>query len=292
MNAEKLKMIRKLVIIAMFGDDDLMDMFVLKGGSAIEFAYKIDARASVDVDLSMEEDIPEEKLQEVSNKIERSLIRVFQEEGYVVFDFKFIPKPEKRREGLRDFWGGYAIEFKILPEVHRDILNSDLHKARKMAEVVGPKQGKKLEIDISKYEYCDDTRTVEIDGYTVYVYTPEMLVIEKLRAICQQMPEYPINGRNKHPRPRDFYDIYVLMNNVVGISVPEYDLVKQVFALKEVPIDLLKTIPLYREYHAGDLDSLRDTVPRNKEIEFNLYFDFVVNLVERITGDKLVSQVG
>jgi hypothetical protein len=292
MKAEKLKMIRKIVIVAMFADDDLMDMFVLKGGSAIELAYKIDARASVDVDLSMEEDIPEEKLQEVRDKIERSLSRVFQEEGYVVFDFKFLSKPERRREGLRDFWGGYTVEFKILSVSQRDILDSDIDRARKLAEVVGPKQSKKLEVDISKYEYCDETRTVEIDGYTIYVYTPEMLVIEKLRAICQQMPEYQINGKNKHPRPRDFYDIYVLMTNVEGISDPDYELVKQVFALKEVRVELLKNIALHRDFHAQELDSLRDTVPGNKPIDFDMYFDFVVDLVERVTGEKLVSEVG
>ncbi len=35
----------------------------------------------------------------------------------------------------------------------------------------------------------------------MYAYTPKMIVIEKLRAICQQMAEYPINqGKTKKSR--------------------------------------------------------------------------------------------
>ena len=29
-----------------------------------------------------------------------------------------------------------------------------------------------------------------MEGATVYVYSPEMLAIEKYRALCQQVPEY------------------------------------------------------------------------------------------------------
>ena len=36
-----------------FSDDDLIDTFVVKGGSAIDLIYKLDARASVDIDLSI-----------------------------------------------------------------------------------------------------------------------------------------------------------------------------------------------------------------------------------------------
>mgnify|MGYP003603073218 CR=1 FL=1 len=53
MDFDKLRFIRKLVLIAIFSDDDLMDTFVVKGGSAIDLIYKLDARASVDIDLSI-----------------------------------------------------------------------------------------------------------------------------------------------------------------------------------------------------------------------------------------------
>ena len=48
---------------------------------------------------------------------------------------------------------------------------------------------------------------MELDDYTIYVYSPTMIAIEKLRAICQQMPEYALQ-RRPSARARDFYDIY------------------------------------------------------------------------------------
>ena len=68
MDFDKLRFIRKLVLIAIFSDDDLMDTFVVKGGSAIDLIYKLDARASVDIDLSMENDFSEAELAVVKQK--------------------------------------------------------------------------------------------------------------------------------------------------------------------------------------------------------------------------------
>ena len=50
-----------------------------------------------------------------------------------------------------------------------------------------------------------------VDDLAVYAYSPQMLVAEKLRAICQQMPEYTSYLR-KHatPRGRDFLDIHTV----------------------------------------------------------------------------------
>ena len=69
MDFDKLRFIRKLVLIAIFSDDDLMDTFVVKGGSAIDLIYKLDARASVDIDLSMENDFSEAELAVVKQKL-------------------------------------------------------------------------------------------------------------------------------------------------------------------------------------------------------------------------------
>ncbi|HET6251016.1 MAG TPA: hypothetical protein VFE47_25225 [Tepidisphaeraceae bacterium] len=41
---ERQQLIKKLVIIAMFSDDDLMDRLVLKGGNAIDLLYRVSAR--------------------------------------------------------------------------------------------------------------------------------------------------------------------------------------------------------------------------------------------------------
>ena len=49
----QLERIKKLSIIAMFSDDYLMDILVLKGGNAIDIIYGIASRASLDLDLSL-----------------------------------------------------------------------------------------------------------------------------------------------------------------------------------------------------------------------------------------------
>ncbi|MDA5111008.1 nucleotidyl transferase AbiEii/AbiGii toxin family protein [Brevibacillus thermoruber] len=52
--------LRKLAIISLFSDDELMDILVLKGGNALNIAYKINDRASMDIDLSMDSDFEED----------------------------------------------------------------------------------------------------------------------------------------------------------------------------------------------------------------------------------------
>ncbi len=64
MDINKLKEIRRLAIIALFSDDDLMDVFVLKGGNAISLVYELDYRASQDIDVSMADDFDEGELQD------------------------------------------------------------------------------------------------------------------------------------------------------------------------------------------------------------------------------------
>ena len=59
----------------------------------------------------------------------------------------------------------------------------------------------------------EDKQDWDFDGTLIYVYSPSMIVCEKLRAICQQMPEYgPVIKRERlgSARPKDFVDIFVL----------------------------------------------------------------------------------
>ena len=66
----------------------------------------------------------------------------------------------------------------------------DRETLRRHATVTGPKNKRTITIDISKFEFCDSKKEYDLEGYTIYVYTPEMIVFEKIRAICQQMVEY------------------------------------------------------------------------------------------------------
>ena len=67
--------IKKLVIIAMFSDDELMDRFVLKGGNALDLIHHVSTRASVDIDLSIADDFtPDERLA-LQGRMEKALPR-------------------------------------------------------------------------------------------------------------------------------------------------------------------------------------------------------------------------
>ena len=104
---------KKLAIKALFSDDDLMNIFVLKGGNALNVAYNINDRASVDIDISMQADF--ENIEIIRDKLENALKTTFSDENITVFDVKLVPRPlSKNISETKTFWGGYRLTFKII----------------------------------------------------------------------------------------------------------------------------------------------------------------------------------
>jgi predicted nucleotidyltransferase component of viral defense system len=281
-----LKEIRRLVIIALFADDELMEKFVLKGGNALDIIYNIGARSSVDIDLSMPDDFSD--LEDAKARIFRALRDRFDSAGFVVFDEKFQLRPSTMKEGQSPRWGGYQVEFKIADRATYEKYKDDIEALRRNASLVGPEQKRTFRVDISKYEFVEPKEETEIDNYTVYVYTPTMLAVEKLRAICQQMPEYEPR-RNPKPRARDFYDIHaIVMTENITITTPEnIELVRNIFAAKSVPLSLIGNIKNVRDYHVIDWPAVEQSVSRELK-DFVFYFDFVVELAEQLQAAGVV----
>ncbi len=275
-----LRDIRRIVITALFSDDELMERFVLKGGNALDLVYSVGTRSSVDIDLSMPGDFPD--LEDAKARIFRALRDRFDSAGFVVFDETFQPKPSVVREGRSPRWGGYQVEFKIINRQTHNQHSDDLEKLRRNAALVGPEQKRKFKIDISKYEFCELKKETELDHYTIYVYSLPMMVIEKLRAICQQMPEYELRS-NPRARARDFYDIHsILTVEKIDVTSPEnLELVGNIFAAKEVPTSLLAKIKDMRDFHIVDWPAVQQSVSGELE-DFDFYFGFVVRLVETL----------
>lgn len=281
-NIEKMK---RLAIIAMVSDDDLMERLVLKGGNAIDIVYQLSGRASIDLDYSMPNDFNRHELSDISKTINTVLSATFAEEGLSVFDLKFEAKPS----GIgpideMEFWGGYRIEFKLIPS---DILSEhsgNLKLLRDNASIVGPNNRRTFKIDIGKFEYCLGKVAKQLDGYTIYVYSTEMLVLEKLRAICQQIPEYREIVKSHPPaaRARDFFDIYTITQKfpIDMNSQRVKDLLFAIFAVKKVPLDYLNQVLSYRDFHRRDFVSLKDTVKSGVELkDFDFYFDYVIDMI-------------
>ncbi len=281
MDFDQLERIKKLTIIALFMDDDLMDTLVLKGGNALDIVYKIAQRASIDLDLSIENEFDSTEIDSVRSRIEKALMRVFNENGYDIFDVRLAETPDVVSPDDPPFWGGYQLEFKVISREKYSHKAANIHDLRRNAEIVGPHNRRKLRVDISKHEYCARKTQVDLDGYTVYVYPPEMIVLEKLRAICQQTEEYckTIGKSHREGRARDFFDIHTVLEHFrINLTASQnIDLVRRVFAAKKVPLDLISKISLSREFHRSDFKAVENTVkPKVKIRDYDYYFDFVV----------------
>lgn len=282
----RLERIKKIATISLFSDDDLMDKFVLKGGNALNLIYKLGQRASIDIDVSMENDV--EDVNEFAVKLEKALTLNFDENGFKVFDVKLSEKPSKIKPEIKDFWGGYCLEFKVIEKEKEKALDADIEKMRKQALILGEGAKKSFKIDISKYEYCKDKQEEELDFYTIYVYSPLMIVYEKLRAICQQNHKYRdiIPSITRKSRPKDFYDIYYILEHTPGIEVKTKDnleILRAIFDIKRVPLHFLGELDDDREFHRSDFESLKATVAQDSELrDFDFYFDYVKNIVESI----------
>lgn len=286
MDLELLEHIKKIAAIALVSDDVLMEKLVLKGGNAINLIHQLSSRASIDLDYSMKGDFKEEKLIDIENRIFNALNSSFKENGYQIFDFRFNAKPEKVDKRVTHFWGGYAVEFKIMTsEKYAKYNKIDDH--RKNAIVIGNNNSTKYTIDISKYEFVDKKVDYEIDGYTLFAYSPEMIICEKIRALCQQVPAYKeiVKSITPKSRARDFFDIHTLISHF-GIDITQaenLDLLRNILAAKNVPIDFIGMISSCRALHEESFAGLRDTIKVSEKLEsFDYYFKYITKLSEEI----------
>jgi predicted nucleotidyltransferase component of viral defense system len=278
-----LELIKKTTIISLFSDDDLLDLLVLKGGNAMDIVHKVGSRASVDIDLSADRSFDYDS---VSAKVENAIRSGFADRGYLAFDIKMAIKPGKMPDELASFWGGYMVEFKLISLVRAEEAGRKIETMRREAVMLG--EGTKFTIDISAHEYIQDKQVHDLDGYTIYVYSPEMIVAEKLRAICQQMPEYSGVIKRKglgNQRARDFIDIEALIRkfNIDLGNDQAKRLVEQMFAIKRVPLAWLEKIPETRALHSiGYPEVCAAMKPGIKVQPFDYYFDFVLEHLQKL----------
>jgi predicted nucleotidyltransferase component of viral defense system len=229
--------IRKLVIIAMFSDDRLAEKLVLKGGSALELVHRIVSRGSVDVDLSIADEF--EDLEDTKGRLFRALRDRFDAAGYVIFDEEFdIVPPPKPVPDLTPWWGGYSLRFKHIERSRYDLLAHDKQRLHRESDAIDNRQRRTFRVQISKYEFCEGSEEHDFEGHRIFVYSPEMTALEKVRAICQQMEGYPVIPKEKkRPRARDFYDIYaIITQRAVDLALREnHALCRAIFEARRVP---------------------------------------------------------
>lgn len=271
--------IKMLTLRALVSDEELMYGLVLKGGNALELAYDITDRGSKDIDFSMSGDFTQEEYERLSARIGGLLAAEFEKENLVVIDVRFFEKP---RQGKIKEWKGYQLAFKVVD--YEKYTPDDLDKSRRAAYVIHDNHSTIFTVDISSYEFVDPKKMVDIEGAIFYVYTPEMIVLEKLRALCQSMPEYKevIPTAKSKGRARDFYDIWNICQNfeIDFNSKENKELLLNIFGAKQVPLKFLTLIEEYRDIQREDWNSVVDTITSTDIKPYDFYFDFVLERVK------------
>lgn len=274
--------IRKLIIIGIFSEDIVLEHFALKGGNALAIGHNINERASMDIDVSMKDDINSLEISRETLKtmLEQNISRVLENENLTIIDFKLEDSPKKSD---KKFWGGYRVTFKVINNEIQDT-NNDIDSLRKKSISLGKNEKKEMKIDISKYEFIEDAIIVECDEDSlINVYSLKMIVIEKLRAICQQMPEYKEKMNVKvSPRPRDFYDIYTIIEENDGLkddlsSSESKKMINEVFKIKDVPVELLERIKFKdtKTFHEKDFGTVIQAIHVSSNLK---NFGFLLSL--------------
>ncbi|MBI3897329.1 MAG: nucleotidyl transferase AbiEii/AbiGii toxin family protein [Gammaproteobacteria bacterium] len=257
-------------VVALFSNEILRRTLVLKGGSALFLTQNINTRLSTDIDFSVSSEIenPDQYFAYIGN----ALSEHFSTLGFEVFDTVFRKKPKERMESKPKFWAGWCFEFKL---ISAKLSSRDIEFKQRAALIPDGAAASRIEIEISEYEYCDSTEKVELDGSVVTCYSTALLVLEKLRAICQQHPLYP-HGKLKN-RARDYFDIYQLVKKYrsTELYAELRHHLPQVFAAKDVSPELIKGIfePEFVEFQASHFASVEAAVKKETIEPFGFYLE-------------------
>lgn len=292
-NIQEVDNIKKILISSIASDDDLMEQMILKGGNAISLGYGLSERPSYDLDYSLEDDFEDHNV--VFKRLEELISEGLNTNNYHLYDFNYKIKPMSQTQN-HDFWGGYEILFKVISLDKWKEYNYDEEKARRGGSVVFHENGSPtFSVDISKFEYVEKKKLTTINDINLYIYLPLLIVAEKIRALCQRVPEYTteiLQQKEKRlkSRARDFYDIYILKENFPFEHKSDefIQTLSKVFEAKRVPLDYVYKIYKMKEYHASDFLSVKETSTDKvlKENDFDFFFDYVINIINELNiGD-------
>lgn len=294
---ELIKKVKKVVLSSIYNDDELAQYLTLKGGTLLDMVWEVTGRPSVDIDFSIDTTLSDalDNPDEFGDRFKKALEQGFSEgiDGvqYSVLDFKLELRPPEISDDLKHFWGGYMASFSIIETSKQTTPEEDKKRAlfigkskvRNGETLLSPK----FSIDISLHEICGENRKeAEFGDVFIEIYTPLMVVYEKLRAICQTDPRYNSiikRSRDSKPRTKDFYDIYMIMTSL-DIDIKEnLSLLQEIFSIKRVPLKFLEGVKDKEDFHSGNFETVLSTLPED-EVEhktFKPYFDFVIDLIEK-----------
>ncbi len=262
---------RKLILHALYSDDELHNLLVLKGGNALSLIYNVGGRTSLDLDFSINNDF--DNIDDISNRIEKTLKNTFLSHDILVFDYSFTKKPKRTDQ---DWWGGYRAEFKLIPDSLAKKLKYEHNLLQRQSlPIDSGSQKRKYTIEISKFEYIDNPIYKSFEGVDIKVYPPLLLAAEKLRALLQQHNSYSqISKETKRSRGRDLYDIWVICDHFAIKLDAHIDTIKAVFNAKKVDMSLLNDLESVKFLHRETWADVENSVVNDLE-SYDYYFDYV-----------------
>ena len=274
------------ILIAIYSNDVLSEKMYLKGGQALRLIHGLKSRLSRDSDFSFPDKIKKEEV--FFEYLESAIRKEFLKSKLYVIDFKPTRRPKIKKTGTPDFWGGWAIEFKLITKKQ---LN--LSGAQRSSSAIIPEGflTNKIPIDISEMEYCEGFETIQVKSVKIKVYSKPLLVLEKLRAICQSHPDYKYRITQSN-RARDFYDIEQIYTKVLNEREGKIDdffkelskHIVKVFEAKNVPLSLidscLRSDDFLKSQEIG-WQEVKSTV-KGLNQDFSYYVQTIKDIVKKI----------
>lgn len=259
--------------------------YLLKGGQAVKYHLKKmnfenDARFSKDIDFSLsEKSFPinqkdfKKRLVEKYNSIPGNNFGIKENEIKV----KKLPLSEKAYFGIR-----LSL---VVREKKDDKISKDKVFFRDLESIL-------VMVDFTVNEVVDESLTVK-NASGIRLAGIPLIISEKFRALCSQLDEC-IEADYKTPRPKDFFDIFLLYNVVYKKKVSDEikALLRQnlykVFHIKNMEISLLKKLEsdTVKSFHAIDFQTqVLDTLNLNsrfKTITFDQVYSDAMELLDII----------
>lgn len=274
-------------ILAVFSSPHLRPMLFLKGGAALRLLEPGQPRLSLDIDFSTDTTIgdPESFFGEMATALQDHFFKL----GLDAIDARHVRRPRRPRAGRDGFWGGWVFSFKLSPHSDAD---ESLEKRIRQAMIPTGSHSSKIEIQLSEHEYCEIIDTIKMGQVEINLYSPALMVLEKIRAICQQHPAYRFS-LNKN-RARDFFDIFTLLKTQRNDPKFILDLayhIDAVFEAKQVPLTIAIEGGMFEPDFIDGQEfgflSVRDAVRGGKVQDFSFYVEQLKILVELVKKARI-----
>jgi hypothetical protein len=291
--------VRQRIIKAIYRTNVGERTFFLKGGSALDLVHQIGlGRSSLDIDMSMTDTLSEDDEISFKKDFLVKLNEIMDEIDLDAFSLTLEHKPDKisieRNSDIPQFWRGYLLKIKFrIKSKFLDNVKKGMARPEKGVTVIYDESGcNNFTIDLSACEYLpeDEIEYIDLGGVFINIYSLKLIAMEKIRAIAQQLECYVPNKKRRRPRPKDFFDITCIYNQLGEdmINKKTYEILSGCMKAKDVPMNFLDLVMSEenKNYHEqAFVSELLETIPKDNrnsiEIKgFQYYFETVKLIIQ------------